>query len=150
VRSLVALNAPHPAAFAAYLRRRPSQLFTSSYMLFMMAPRLPEWLLTRNEAAAVAGALRRGAHPASTFSADDLAVYRRAMLRPGAATATLNYYRQAVRQGARVLPSTPIAVPTLVLWGEDDPLLQVGARSLDTAGAAGCGEWRTCSVAAGA
>lgn len=125
VRSLTVMNAPHPRAFADYLRRSPLQMVKSSYMLFFGIPRLPEWLLTRRRARAIAGAFRRSARRQDAFSAADLAVYREAMLRPGAATATLNYYRQAVRQGRRVLPDSPIEdVPVLVLWGRDDPVLR--------------------------
>ena len=126
LKSLTIMNAPHPTAFAQRARRSPAQMLKSSYMLFFQAPRLPEWALTRNRAAAVANAFRRAAASPDAFSDADLDVYREAMLRPGAATATLNYYRQAIRQGSKVLPATAIVVPTLVLWGEDDPVLGVG------------------------
>lgn len=148
-RTLVALNAPHPAAFAEHVRSHPFQLLASSYMLAMQIPHLPEWLLTRNDAAAVASALRRGAHRGSVFAPGDLEVYRRAMLRPGAAAAAINYYRQAIRQGTNVLPNTPITVPTLALWGIDDPLLQIGSNrglrgrvaDLTFKRIASCGHW---------
>jgi pimeloyl-ACP methyl ester carboxylesterase len=83
------------------------------------------------------------------FTESDLAVYREAMLRPGASRATIDYYRQALRQGSRALPSTPINVPTLVLWGLDDPVLQPGMNERLGAWVAdlryvpipGCGHW---------
>jgi pimeloyl-ACP methyl ester carboxylesterase len=129
LRSLTIMNAPHPTAFARHARRSPRQVLKSSYMFFFQAPRIPEWALTRNRAAAVGNAFRRAAFNPAAFTDADLDVYREAMLTPGAATATLNYYRQAIRQGVRVLPSTSIVVPTLVLWGENDPVL--GARLND-------------------
>jgi pimeloyl-ACP methyl ester carboxylesterase len=126
VRSLVTMNAPHPTAFAAFARRNPRQLLLSSYMLFFQIPGLPEWALTRRDAGAIASAFRRSAKRPEVFSAGDLEAYREAFLRPGAARSTINYYRQALRQGRKALPDSPVTVPTLVLWGEDDPVLQFG------------------------
>jgi pimeloyl-ACP methyl ester carboxylesterase len=100
------------------------QLLKSSYMLFFQGPRLPEWLLTRRGASAIARAFRDSAATRDAFAPDEIAAYRQAFLRPGVATAALNYYRRAVRQGTRALPDTPIDVPTLVLWGERDPVLE--------------------------
>jgi pimeloyl-ACP methyl ester carboxylesterase len=149
VRTLTIMNAPHPSAFARYIRASPGQMLRSTYMLFFRLPRLPEWLLTRNRAAAIANAFRRSAARPGVFSDADLEVYREAFLRPGAARCTLAYYRQALRQGRSVLPRSPVLVPTLVLWGEDDPVLPpVGNRRLGTwvkdltyEPVPGCGHW---------
>lgn len=124
VRSLITMNAPHPAAFSEYVQRNVRQMLKSSYMLFFQVPRLPEYILTRNDAAAIARAFRQAAVRQEAFTDDDLRVYREAALRPGAARRMLDYYRQAVRQGRRALPDSPIEVPTLVLWGAGDPVLQ--------------------------
>ena len=149
VRSLVVMNAPHPAAFARYVRGNVRQLLKSSYMLFFQIPGVPEWLLRRNRAAAIASAFRRSAGRPGVFSPEDLDVYREAFLRPGAARCTLNYYRQAIRQGPRALPQGPIVVPSLVLWGEADPVLQRGmndrlgewVKNLTFKPIPGCGHW---------
>ncbi len=124
VRSLVTMNAPHPAAFARYVRRDPRQMLQSSYMLFFQAPRLAEWVLTRRDAAAIVTALRRSARHPEVFTAADIEAYRSAFLRPGVARCSLAYYRQAFRQRWKALPDSPIEVPALVLWGEDDPVLK--------------------------
>jgi len=100
-------------------------------------------------AAVVAAAFRRNARRPDAFSAADLEVFREAMLRPGAAGATLAYYRQAIRQGPAVWPKSAILVPTLVLWGEGDPVLQLGmndhlgdwVKNLTFRRIAGCGHW---------
>lgn len=149
LRSLAITNAPHPTAFAEYVRRSPSQMRKSAYMLFFQLPGLPRHVLTRRDASAVASAFRRSAVRPAVFSDADLAVYRLALLRPGAARSAVEYYRQAVRQGRRALPSTSITVPTLVLWGTGDPVLaaagnkrlteyvnDITIRHLD-----GCGHW---------
>lgn len=126
VRSLIAMNAPHPSAFVQFARRDLRQLLQSSYMLFFQAPRVAEWALTRAGAAAVASMLRRAAKHPEVFTAADVAAYRAAFLRPGAASCSLAYYRAAFRERSAALPSGSIAVPTLVLWGADDPVLKAG------------------------
>jgi len=136
VRSLAVLNAPHPSAFAERTRRDPAQMLKSGYMLFFQLPRVPEWLLRRRGAGAVASALRRSAARRGVFTPADIEIYRAAFLRPGAARAAINYYRQALRQGSRALPDSPVRVPTLVLWGEQDPVLK---RELND----GLGQWVT-------
>jgi pimeloyl-ACP methyl ester carboxylesterase len=149
VRTLTIMNAPHPSAFARYVRTSPAQMLRSTYMLFFQLPRLPEWLLTRNRAAAIAGAFRRSASRPDVFSDADLDAYREAFLRPGAARCTLAYYRQAVRQGWSALPRGPVLVPTLVLWGEDDPVLRpegnkrlgTWVKNLTYEAVPGCGHW---------
>jgi pimeloyl-ACP methyl ester carboxylesterase len=149
VRSLVVMNAPHPAAFGRYLRGNVRQMLKSSYMFLFQIPGLPERILTRKGAAAVAAAFRRNARRPDVFSPDDLDVYRDAMLRPGAARCTLAYYRQAIRQDPRAWPTSPLVVPTLVLWGEDDPVLQIGMNDnlgdwvtdLTFRPIADCGHW---------
>jgi pimeloyl-ACP methyl ester carboxylesterase len=48
---------------------------------------------------------------------------RRELLRPGAARAGLSYYRAAVRWPIQC--PKRITAPTLILWGEADPTLDV-------------------------
>ncbi|MEX0750685.1 MAG: alpha/beta fold hydrolase, partial [Dehalococcoidia bacterium] len=72
LHSLTVMNAPHPAAYARYVRRSPGQMLKSSYMLFFQAPWLPEFVLTRKGAAAIASAFRRSTKRAEAFSAADL------------------------------------------------------------------------------
>ena len=61
------------------------------------------------------------------FQEDELQEYRDAAAQPGALTAMINYYRALLRGGGlkrlqqRGFP--PIEVPTLLIWGEDDPIL---------------------------
>ncbi len=150
VRSLIILNAPHPSAFADYFRRDARQILRSSYVLFFQLPRLPEALLTRDGAAAIASALRRGASQPDAFTEDDLAAYRSAFLRPGVARCSLEYYRRGLRERSKVLPSSPIERPTLVLWGEDDRVLPVAmndglaghwVKSLTFKTFSDCGHW---------
>jgi pimeloyl-ACP methyl ester carboxylesterase len=62
-----------------------------------------------------------------TFSELDIDQYVAQLSRPGALTAALNYYRANVRLGiGREWQSATIDVDTLVIWGEQDPALDVG------------------------
>src|SRR5690606_32433259 len=70
--------------------------------------------------------LSTAAQPAS-FREEDLAVYRAAASEPGAMRAMLSYYRAYMAGGGwrrQVRCGFPvIEVPTLMIWGERDPIL---------------------------
>src|SRR5262249_42468870 len=53
VEKLAVLNCPHPAIFARALRTNLRQLRRSWYMFFFQLPRLPEWVLSRADFAAL-------------------------------------------------------------------------------------------------
>jgi pimeloyl-ACP methyl ester carboxylesterase len=123
IRRLGILNVPHPRIYRRTVRTSPSQFLRSLYVLFFQLPVLPEWLLGRNDGKGLALLLRWSSHR-DTFSADDLAAYRRAWRRPGRTRGMLHWYRAAVRRGARGEQSDgEIEVPTLVLWGAQDAAL---------------------------
>lgn len=69
--------------------------------------------------------LRREAKRAGAFNDKDIAAYKEALSQPGALTAAINYYRAAVRrnpfESGRMVRK--IDVPTLLIWGEQDPYL---------------------------
>jgi pimeloyl-ACP methyl ester carboxylesterase len=127
VSHLVALNAPHPTLFQAGLDSDPDQQAASSYVAALSAPgvedllaptRLWELIFASDEARGLIGPAEK---------ADLLASWSR----PGAITAMLNWYRAAPFDfqsvggtGAGRLPAPlRIDVPTLVIWGMDDPIL---------------------------
>ncbi len=126
VRKLAILNAPHPAAFRAELRRNPVQWLRSAYVLFFQLPGLSEWLLRAGDFALLERAWRRQPVHPGAFNVDDIAAYKRALRGPGALTAPLNYYRAALRY-ARDLYGPPLMIPmpTLLIWGERDPYLSI-------------------------
>ncbi len=123
---LVAMNAPHPAAMRREFRTL-KQLRKSSYMFFFQLPWLPEYVLLRNHANEVGRTLRGNAGQKSVFSREETAIYQQAMSKPGAATASLNYYRQIFRRPPS--PSTGknpyVRVPTLLIWREQDRALGI-------------------------
>jgi pimeloyl-ACP methyl ester carboxylesterase len=62
----------------------------------------------------------------AVFSPERLEFYRAEAARPGAVTAMLNWYRGLVRGGVpqeMKADFPPIAVPTLVIWGDGDAVL---------------------------
>ena len=131
VRRLGILNVPHPRVFWQTLRTSPSQLLRSTYALFFQLPRLPEWLLGRNDGQGLAWLLRASSHH-DTFTEADLAAYRQAWRRPGRLRGMLHWYRAGFRRAVRRGTSTaPITAPTLVLWGARDAALsrQMAAAS---------------------
>ena len=127
-RKLVVCNCPHPAPFAKALRSSPRQLLKSWYMFFFQIPRLPEWLLSRNDLRAIEKTFRDLVRRTDreVFSDDDLERIKQGLRPPGAITAAVNYYRAAFRNSAamqRYAKAPPIACPTLLIWAEDDVAL---------------------------
>jgi pimeloyl-ACP methyl ester carboxylesterase len=120
---LVIFNAPHPQRFREEIRNSWSQRRRSLYVLFFQLPWLPEWVLTRRGGAAIDRAFRGMAAFPARFPDEALAVYRANVLRPGGASAMLNWYRAAARRRAGSQPVPQIDVPTLMLWGEEDSAL---------------------------
>jgi len=114
---LVIMNVPHPLCFRAALSHW-RQRSRSWYIAFFQIPVLPERML-----AAGGGAAVRRMFAGLPVPAEVVDIYARQIAAPGAATAMLNWYR-----AARITPDmpgldTPIEVPTLVIWGEDDVAL---------------------------
>jgi epoxide hydrolase 4 len=125
VDRLVILNAPHPAAYLRELARNSRQRLRSWYIALFQVRGLAEWLLTRGHGRGVADLLLGSTSHRAAFPPSDLAAYRRAMLRPGAARATLAYYRalwsadpEDLRRRLR-----PIAASTCLIWGLNDVAL---------------------------
>jgi pimeloyl-ACP methyl ester carboxylesterase len=125
---LVVMNAPHMAAYQREMGRNFAQWRKSWYVYFFQIPRLPEALLTRNHGAGIKQLLRRSASP-DTFSEEDLTRYAEAFCKPGAATATINWYRAAARHvltRTRLPNGGRVSAPTLLLWGARDAALDIG------------------------
>jgi pimeloyl-ACP methyl ester carboxylesterase len=124
VERLAILNLPHPRQLLHGLQR-PRQLLMSWYMFFFQLPWLPERVArARRWAYFRAGWLGTAAR-ADAFTATDIERYIEAWSRPGAATATINYYRALIRQWPRRAEARigPVSAPTLVIFGERDRYL---------------------------
>jgi len=115
------MNIPHPAIMLKAIAR-PPQLFKSWYMFAFQLPLLPELLLTANNAALTAAILKGALVTKTAISDADLDQYRRAMTKPGAATAQINYYRNILGT-PRGRGFQKLKMPTLLVWGEEDIVL---------------------------
>jgi pimeloyl-ACP methyl ester carboxylesterase len=93
-------------------------------MLFFQIPRLPEEVIRAGGFALLRSVLRRDPVRPEAFTAQDIERYLGAMARPGALTASLNYYRALLRnlRETRALLER-IEAPVLVIWGERDRFL---------------------------
>lgn len=126
---LAVLNCPHPAMMreALLVRRSPKQLLKSWYFFAFQVPLFPEWLLTRRHAKGLVQVLRGNALDRAHFGPDELKPFRDALLRPGTATAMIDWYRESVRAGFRERrhprPYPVIQQETLLLWGMNDRAL---------------------------
>ena len=116
---LVIMNVPHPLCFRAALKHW-RQRRKSWYIALFQLPRLPERLLTANNAAAV-----RRMFAGLRLPPDILATYTAQITRPGAATAMLNWYRAARHPAALPDVSATVETPTLIIWGENDVALDL-------------------------
>lgn len=120
---LVILNAPHPAVYRRAYASGWRQKLKSWYILAFMAPALPEWAMVARNGEGMVRTLKA---QSPRFPEERLEVYRRNLLKPGAATAMVNYYRANAREfGAGPIQDQVIETPTLMIWGENDPYLDL-------------------------
>jgi len=127
IHKLAVLNAPHPQRFMDELMGNMDQLRRSWYMFAFQVPNLPEMLIRSNLRNLVQNLFQGQAVRKGAFTTRDTEIYRAALEKPGVLSAALAYYRHFLS-----LPSwfqhwgqslTPVNVPTLVLWGEEDLFL---------------------------
>ncbi|ESA37690.1 epoxide hydrolase [Leptolyngbya sp. Heron Island J] len=126
---LIIMNLPHPLLFYRGARKFP-QYLKSWYILYFQIPWLPEWMLGLNKAQLLGSILQASAIDKSCFSQDVLQVYRLNAQQTGALTAMLNYYRanfyrffKPLSPELQTLLATPLELPTLMIWGEEDVAL---------------------------
>jgi len=117
VRTLTAGSVPHPMAMAEALGSATgAQLSMSSYVAFFQRPELPERILLAD-----GGARLRELFTASGLTDDDaIGRYLALLTEPEALTAALNWYRALDLSTAR---ADDVEVPTLFLWGDEDPAI---------------------------
>ncbi|MEM1131328.1 MAG: alpha/beta hydrolase [Pseudomonadota bacterium] len=122
---LIIMNVPHPLASRRELRHW-HQLRKSWYIFFFQIPGLPEWGLSRDEAAKVRDVFYNMAVDKTHFTDDVLDIYAQAAAKPGAATPMINYYRALLRYpDFRDIGDGRVEVPTLMVWGEEDAAIDI-------------------------
>lgn len=126
VSKLAVLQVPPAAAWRANLTLK--QLLRSWYMFFFQIPRLPEWLISRQDFRAIEETFTEKVVRKNSFSEEDVELYKQAARQPGALTAALNYYRANVferffarkQKNASRESAGGIRVDTLFIYGEQD------------------------------
>jgi pimeloyl-ACP methyl ester carboxylesterase len=122
---LIICNVPHPQSMQQGISWE--QLKKSWYVFFFQIPKLPEYLLGRDNAKGVGEMIRNTFVNPEKFPAEIADVFSRNANQPGALTAMINYYRALLRRGNRSNregESFPIIkTPTLMIWGEEDVAL---------------------------
>lgn len=125
LENLVIMNVPHPMVGAREMRHW-RQRRRSWYVYFFQLARLPEWMMTRKDGAAIKRAFHGMAVDKSNFTPGVLQLYADAGTQAGAMTAMINYYRALVRHRDSVdLGDAMVDVPTLMIWGEEDSALNI-------------------------
>ena len=123
LNKLCIVNAPHPSVFQSYLQSHFSQMRKSWYMFFFQIPRLPELMVSRNNAHTATRALIESSRPGA-FSEEDLARYRESWAQPGAWTTMLNWYRAGFQSQPAPVEDHRVHVPALMIWGAQDQALE--------------------------
>jgi pimeloyl-ACP methyl ester carboxylesterase len=125
VSKLAVLQVPLLEVWRANLTFK--QLMRSWYMFFFQIPRLPEWLLARQNYRAIERTFQEKVARRNSFTPEDVERYKEAARQPGALTGAVNYYRaNLVDRLSRKQPadnqqrSRRIQVPTLFIFGEQD------------------------------
>ena len=135
LKRLAILNSPHPGTFLRELQRSPAQQAASQYMHFLCRPDA-EALLAEDGFRRLFGFFDTPGGAAPAWLTDAVRAQYRALWQQGL-TGACNYYRASPlrppREGddsvqAITLPDSMLTVnvPTLVLWGLDDPALLPG------------------------
>jgi epoxide hydrolase 4 len=123
---LAVCNIPHPWAFRRALSTS-RQLLHSWYAFAFQLPAAPERALRARDGWLLRRILRSGAARADSFTDADLDRYVDALVREGAFTGPLNYYRAAGRGALRRSSGSGadlrVEQPVLVQWGERDQAL---------------------------
>jgi epoxide hydrolase 4 len=127
VERLCVLNCPHPAMMQRALFTKLSQIKRSWYIFFFQLPWIPERRVTEKDALNLRRMYRANAKDRAHLSDEEIAPFREAIQKPGAATATINWYRAAMRGGfLRALQrrrKPRIECPVTLLWAKDDQAL---------------------------
>jgi pimeloyl-ACP methyl ester carboxylesterase len=147
VASFVSMSIPHYQAFAQAAWSDPDGGLYRSYLDFFIAPdHLAEETLAPDDFAAFKG------DPWTSSSPEEVADYLDVFRQDGALTGALNWYR-ASRGHRRALDDPPsfgfgpVATPTVLLWGRDDPYAL--RLSVESAAKLMTGEYRVVELAAG-
>jgi len=130
LRKLAIANVPHPAILKSYPRSHPKQIAKSWYALAFQIPRLPERMIRARNWRLLLSAMP------DYFTEQERDRYREAWSQPQAMTSMINWYRALLQQPSKSTGPGNIQVPTLVIWGRQDPHIsyEMAPLSVDRCG----------------
>ena len=94
--------------------------------VFLQLPILPEFSLEKTLKQFFRYFVKGWCYNKDAFSEEEIQLYVDAYMKPGALTATINYYRammQVTIRNPSNIPSRKISSDTLLIWGENDQAL---------------------------
>ncbi|XP_075581354.1 LOW QUALITY PROTEIN: epoxide hydrolase 3 [Pelecanus crispus] len=131
VEKLVVMDAPHRAVMAGFAACHPSQLLRSSYIFLFQLPWLPELLLSLADFELVRTLLTGPGtgirDPARRLTEEEVDAYIYGLSQPRALAPAIHHYRNLFRDTP--IPREPPPLPTLLLWGTHDALLDARLAS---------------------
>ena len=120
VRSWTALAVGHPVALAEAVRDDPDQQRRSAYIRLFRERGKAEEVLSEDGFRRLRAMFRMAPDP-DAVPPGVVDRFMESVARPGRLTAALNYYRVALPAVAGAMRE--VTVPTLLIWGPDDPAL---------------------------
>ncbi|XP_070542807.1 epoxide hydrolase 4-like [Ptychodera flava] len=127
VDKLIIMNSPHLKRFEEVISTSMKQFKKSWYMFFFQLPYLPEFICRMADYAWIKAAFCKppmGVRSEGAMTDDDIEAFKYNFQQEGVATATINYYRAAMRYPPAREPKHPVITsPTLLIWGEEDQAL---------------------------
>lgn len=123
VSKLAVMQVPPAAVWRANMSLR--QALRSWYMFFFQLPRVPEWMISRKNMAAIDRTFTDSVIRKGSYTTADIDKYKEALRRPGALTAAINYYRANISRlasrGSKSASSNErTRVPTFFIFAEQD------------------------------
>uniref|UniRef100_A0A8C6A8T1 Epoxide hydrolase 3 n=1 Tax=Marmota marmota marmota TaxID=9994 RepID=A0A8C6A8T1_MARMA len=124
VERMVVVSAAPMSVYQDYSIRHIGQFFRSNYMFLFQLPWLPEKLLSMSDFQILKTTLTHYKTGIPHLTPSELEAFLYNFSQPGGLTGPINYYRNLFRN----FPLEPqeLATPTLLLWGEKDPYMEVG------------------------
>jgi pimeloyl-ACP methyl ester carboxylesterase len=142
-KTLTVLSVPHPAALAAASRDDEDQQARSRYVGLFLQEGKAERVLADDDYRRLRFMFAIGPNPDSV-PRSVVDHFIRSLSRPGRLTAALNYYRANLAAGGGAWEALtdigPITMPTVLLWGDQDPAL--GRRAAEATRQHVDGEYR--------
>jgi pimeloyl-ACP methyl ester carboxylesterase len=124
ISRLVIINVPHPAEMRKALQGfNLSQWAKSYYMFLFQLPALPEWFIGRDPAKVFRNTFARFSPKGIAPPEEEIQEYVKAYSQPGTLTATISYYRAALRDMRGIAEGIILQMPVLMIWGEQDKAL---------------------------